>query len=127
MGFWHLKSKRKATGGLLTLYRKTKRKFEKGGEAIKTTIGAKQLKKRRTVGGNDKAALRYADFANIVDPKTKKHKKVKITAVIENKASAHFVRQGVITKGAIIKTEAGEARVTSRPGQDGVVNAVLVK
>jgi small subunit ribosomal protein S8e len=31
-----------------------------------------------------------------------------------------------MTKGAIIETEMGKAKVTSRPGQDGVVNAVLL-
>jgi small subunit ribosomal protein S8e len=33
----------------------------------------------------------------------------------------------VITKGAILQTPLGQARVTSRPGQHGVVNAVLVQ
>jgi small subunit ribosomal protein S8e len=33
----------------------------------------------------------------------------------------------VITKGAIIETEKGLAKVVSRPGQDGVVNAVLIE
>jgi small subunit ribosomal protein S8e len=31
----------------------------------------------------------------------------------------------VITKGAEIETNLGLARVTSRPGGDGVINAVL--
>jgi len=38
-----------------------------------------------------------------------------------------FVRRKIITKGAIIKTELGLAKVTSRPSQDGVVNAVLIE
>ncbi|MCE4622698.1 MAG: 30S ribosomal protein S8e, partial [Desulfurococcales archaeon] len=33
----------------------------------------------------------------------------------------------IIVKGAIIETTEGKAIVTSRPGQDGVVNAVLIK
>jgi small subunit ribosomal protein S8e len=33
----------------------------------------------------------------------------------------------VITKGAIIETEDGLAKVTSKPSKDGVVNAVLIK
>jgi len=33
----------------------------------------------------------------------------------------------LLTKGALIETEIGLARVTSRPGQDGVVNAVRVE
>jgi small subunit ribosomal protein S8e len=31
-----------------------------------------------------------------------------------------------VTKGAIIQTEIGKARVTSRPGQSGAINAVLI-
>jgi small subunit ribosomal protein S8e len=32
-----------------------------------------------------------------------------------------------VTKGAVIETGEGRARVTSRPGQTGQVNAVLVE
>ena len=67
------------------------------------------------------------DFANLVDPKTGKAEKVKILSVKENKANIHFVRMNVITKGAIIETDLGQARVTSRPGQEGNVNAILIK
>ncbi|MFA7072263.1 MAG: 30S ribosomal protein S8e, partial [Methanoculleus sp.] len=31
-----------------------------------------------------------------------------------------------LTRGAIIRTDIGRARIVSRPGQDGVVNAVLL-
>jgi small subunit ribosomal protein S8e len=37
------------------------------------------------------------------------------------------VRRNIVTKGAIIETDAGQARVVSRPGQDGQVNAVLLE
>jgi ribosomal protein S8E len=50
-----------------------------------------------------------------------------IETVVENTASGHYVRRNIITKGAVIKTAAGNARVTSRPGQDGVINAVLIE
>ncbi|HHC19323.1 MAG TPA: 30S ribosomal protein S8e, partial [Euryarchaeota archaeon] len=33
----------------------------------------------------------------------------------------------IITKGTIIETEVGLARVTSRPGQVGIINAVLIQ
>jgi small subunit ribosomal protein S8e len=35
-------------------------------------------------------------------------------------------RRAIITKGAIIETSKGNARVTSRPGQCGIINAVLL-
>jgi small subunit ribosomal protein S8e len=37
-----------------------------------------------------------------------------------------YDRRGVITKGAEIETSLGIARVTSRPGNDGVINAILI-
>jgi len=37
------------------------------------------------------------------------------------------VRRNIITKGAVIKTEKGPARVTSRPGQHGIINAILLE
>jgi len=47
--------------------------------------------------------------------------------VIKNQANVDFQRKGVITKGAIIETPIGNAVVTSRPGQDGTINATLIK
>ena len=55
-----------------------------------------------------------------------KIEKLKITAVVENPANRHFVRRNIITKGTVIETEKGKARITSRPGQEGVINAILI-
>jgi len=66
------------------------------------------------------------EYANILDPKTGKAQKVKILNVKDNSANRNFARMNIITKGAIIVTEIGEAKVTSRPGQEGFVNAVLL-
>ena len=52
---------------------------------------------------------------------------VKLLNVIENSANPNYVRRNIITKGAIVETELGHAKVTSRPGQDGVVNGVIVE
>ena len=51
--------------------------------------------------------------------------KSKIVRVKRSPANRDYERRGVITKGAVLETEAGEAVVTSRPTADGVVNAVL--
>ncbi len=67
-----------------------------------------------------------ADTANVYDKKTKKFYKTKIKNVAENPANRHYVRRNIMTRGAIIETEKGKAVVTSRPGQDGTVNAVLI-
>lgn len=49
-----------------------------------------------------------------------------IEGVVDNPSNVNYARRNIITKGSIIDTSAGRARVTSRPGQDGQVNAVVV-
>ena len=43
-----------------------------------------------------------------------------------NSANPNYVRRNIITKGAIVETPEGNAKVTSRPGQDGVINGILI-
>ena len=57
-------------------------------------------------------------------PKTKR---TKIVRVLENPTNNDYQRRGVITKGAILETDDGKCKVISRPGQCGVINAILVK
>ena len=126
MGEWHKASSRKATGGLVRRNRKTKN-FEAGSEPVKTVVGQRKVKLVKGCGGNFKVKLRSTSVVNVADQKSKSVKKAKVLEVIENKANPHFVRQKVITKGALVKTDAGVCRVTSRPGQYGSVDAVLVE
>jgi len=46
---------------------------------------------------------------------------------LRNPSNRDYDRKGIITKGAIIETELGLAVVTSRPGQEGVINALLTE
>ena len=85
------------------------------------------MRKIRARGASRKLRLLMTDTANLVENPGEKGKPVRILTVKENPASRDFTRRNVITKGAIIDTEAGPARVTSRPGQDGVVNAVKIR
>jgi small subunit ribosomal protein S8e len=78
------------------------------------------------MGGGEKTSLKFANEANVHDNTTGKTQKAKIARVLENPANRDYERRGVITRGALIDTELGNARVTSRPAQDGVINAVLV-
>ena len=126
MAKWQGRSFRKPTGGKIVQARK-KRKREMGREFLETRIGERKVVKLRVRGGNYKLRLLSALEANVTDPKTGRTVKTKILGVAENPANRHFVRRNVITKGAVIETEIGKARVTSRPGQDGVVNALLVE
>jgi small subunit ribosomal protein S8e len=106
--------------------RKKKRKFQMGREHTETLIGDRRARNIRTMGGEVKTRLYSVMHANVYDPEHKKSKKVKILSVIENHANPHYVRRNIITKGAVVETELGKVKVTSRPGQDGSVNAVLV-
>jgi len=123
---WHLRSKRTSTGAKIKRNSKKKR-FQRGSEFLETRIHKKKAKLSHTLGGGTKVKLLSADFVNIADPKTGKIHKAKILSVHENAANPHYVRRNVLTKGAIIKTDAGLAKITSRPGQHGVVNAIVVE
>lgn len=116
--------KRKLTGGKTKRFR-SRRAFEQDGYAAETLLGKTQNYQRRTRGGSLKTSLRSAEFVNLLDS-SGVTKKVKISRVLRNPANRDYERRGVITKGALIDTELGNARVTSRPAQDGVINAVLV-
>jgi small subunit ribosomal protein S8e len=96
-----------------------------GREFVETKIGSEKKKFQRTHGGNTKVKLQRTEYANVSTGD--KTTKTKILSVADNTANRHFVRRNIITKGAIIETELGKAQVTSRPGQHGVVNAVLVE
>jgi len=123
---WHGKSRRLPTGARRKKFRK-KRKYEMGRDPAETILGPDKRKIIRTRGGNFKIKLLSTEFANVTDPSTKTTKKVKIVDVLENPANIDYSRRGVITRGTIIKTELGLARVTSRPGQNGIVNAILIE
>jgi len=119
------KSTRKASGGRYKDFRK-KQMHELGRRPSLTKVGEKKVQRLRVRGAALKQRLLQINIANVFDPKEKKHYKVKIESIIDNPASKHFIRRNIVTKGAIIKTEKGDARVTSRPGQDGMVNAVFI-
>lgn len=126
MTIWHGEKGKKPTGGEIRRVRK-KRKSELGSAAMHTKIGKGRKKIVKTKGGGRKVKAFSAEFANVLDPKTNTVKKVKILDIVENRANPHFVRRGIITKGCVVKTEAGNARVTSRPSQYGMVNALLIE
>ena len=126
MSVWHGNSrKKKQTGGRKRAYR-VKRNFEKGSFPVETILGESRRRLVRGRGGKIKVKLLKEKFASVTDPKSGKTEKTEILRVIRNKANVDYNRRGVITKGAEIETLLGLARVTSRPGNDGVINAVLI-
>ncbi|MBW2967093.1 30S ribosomal protein S8e [Candidatus Woesearchaeota archaeon] len=119
------KAKRSPSGSRYTAWRK-KKQFELGSTPTLTKLAESRKKRSRTMGGNAKRRLLSVDTANLLDPKTGKSTKVKIKTVVENPANRYFVRRNILTKGSIVETEKGKAKITSRPGQEGTVNAVLI-
>jgi small subunit ribosomal protein S8e len=125
MVVWHGEEGRKPTGGEIEIARK-KRKFELGSLPVHTKIGEPKVSIVKTKGGGRKVKASSVQFANVLDSKTKTVKKAKILDIVSNQANQHFTRRGIITKGSIIKTDIGNAKVTSRPSQHGVVNALKI-
>jgi small subunit ribosomal protein S8e len=118
--------KHKPTGGTKRAWR-GKRAYEAGAEPTETVRGPLKQRFVGTRGGGIKVRIASADTAIVTDKTTGKTSKSKLLRVIRNPANVDYQRRGVITKGAIVETELGQARVTSRPGQDGVINTVLLE
>jgi len=124
---WHWDlHKRKKTGGRRYIWRK-KRKYERGGEPTQTILGEKRVRIDKVKGGNIKIRILREEKVNLYLPNEKKVVRSKILKVLENPANRDYSRRGIITKRTLILTERGEAVVTSRPGQDGVINARLLE
>ena len=123
---WQGESVRKVTGGRRRPAQ-MKRRAEIGLAPADTHIGEDRRRIIRTFGGNDKVRALRATFANVTSPVNGETRKVKIEKVEENGANPNYVRRNLLTKGAIIKTELGRARIMSRPGQDGIINALLLE
>jgi len=121
-----MKLGRKITGGKYKLQKK-KKKYELPGHITKVKLGEIKKKSSRIQGGNKKTILLNANYANVMDPETKKSKKVKILNVLETQANRFLARQNILIKSAIIETELGKAKITNRPSQEPVVQAVLIK
>ena len=114
----------KITGGRRRPLR-SRRKYEMNRYPNEALLGEPIMVTRKVRGKNIKTSLKTINFVNLaVDSNVKK---VKILKVLENATNNDYKRRGVISKGAILETTEGKCRVVSRPGQHGVVNAILVK
>lgn len=123
---WHSTlTKRKITGGRRKAYR-TKRAIEVGGYPTETGLGESIRKVKKMYGTAKKIKLLKDRYVNISISRTRKTEKVTIDKIIENPANIDYNRRKVITRGAVIETSLGKAIITSRPGQDGVLNAILL-
>lgn len=128
MSVYHKPLKKKKSGGSRKKHRK-KQEAHTGRFPTETEIdeNSERRKTIRTRGGGHKIRLKRAKWVNILDKETRDCEKVEITGFVRNPANRHFDRRHVVTKGTILETAKGKVRVTSRPGQDGTLNAVLIK
>ncbi len=115
----------KLTGGRRHPLR-IRRKYEMDRYPNEALTDAQETVTRKVRGKNNKTALKTIDFVNLAIPGSKV-KKTKILKVLENPTNNDYQRRGVITKGAILETQDGKCRIVSRPGQSGVVNAIIIK
>ncbi|MCU4718253.1 30S ribosomal protein S8e [Halapricum hydrolyticum] len=118
------RSTRKRTGGRRR-HSRNKRKYELGDEPTETELDDPSLKTIDARGNTTKVRALSTNVASVADGDTVVE--AEIENVVENPANLNYIRRNIITKGAVIETSEGEARVTSRPGQDGQVNAVLIE
>lgn len=124
MAIWHSRSHTKKTGGKTRPYRKS-RKYDKGEQFAETEVGEDSVNIKRVRGGNVKRVVKRTETVNLAEDG--EVKTAEIERVVENPANPNFVRRSLLTKGTVVETSEGRAKITSRPGQDGVVNAVPVE
>lgn len=119
------RSLRKSSGGRYHAFR-TKRRFELAGYPAETKLSAeRKVRAKRVRGGNIKFYNLSTNIINVTD-KSGKTAKTEMTNVVENPANPQLVRRNIITKGVVVETKLGRARVTNRPGQEGSVNGKLL-
>ena len=125
MAVSQLRAQRKPSGSKYKHSRK-KKQYELGRLPALTKMEPRRTSYTRTMGSHRKIKLLSIDSVNLFDPKSKTYAQAKIKTISGNPANRHFVRRNIMTKGAIVETDKGKARITSRPGQHGVANAVLI-
>jgi small subunit ribosomal protein S8e len=121
---WHRRSRRKYTGGKYHKDRK-KRKSELGRHFGETRQGETNRKLIRTRGGNRKIRLFQDKFINVST--SSGTTRVEILDVIDNPANRNYARRKIMTAGAEVATSLGPAKITSRPGQTGVISGILIE
>ncbi|WP_069807191.1 30S ribosomal protein S8e [Vulcanisaeta thermophila] len=128
LSYYQGRDTRKPSGGYRPRPYKVKRKALGGGPFTATRLSDVDNRVvSRVYGGNVKVRLIGVKYANLYIPSEGKSVKVEIKGIVETPANREYAKRGIIVRGTVIETERGRAIVTSRPGQDGVVNAVLIE
>lgn len=126
MAILQLRSKRKYTGGRYKRP-KVRRLHRLGRLPVLTKVDSLRVKEERVRGANTKSKILATNKVNVYDAKTKKHEVLDIKGTSANPANRHYVRRNIITKGCVVETPKGNVKITSRPGQNKVLNGVLVE
>lgn len=119
------RSLRKPSGGRLVANRKG-RQYAKVNDPVMPKIGETKRRSARTIGGNIKFQVIQGDKITVHD-KQNKASVATIESVVENAADRNFQIRNIFNKGAVVKTDKGLVRITSRPGQTGSLSGVLVE
>lgn len=116
---------RKISGGKYKFFSK-KKKYSRAGIPRVVKLRSTKKKTIRGMGKNIRTVLISEEYANVFDPIKKSSKKVKIKNVIETPSNRFLARQNILVKSAVIETDLGKAKITNRPGQDSMVQAILL-
>ena len=119
-----MKKSKKASGGRYKKQMKKKLHAKKGQVRV-VKLGEKKTKTIRKRGGGTKLVSLNQNQVNLIEKG--KSKKATIKNVLETPANRFLARTNILVKGAIIETDLGKARITNRPSQEGMVQAVLVE
>jgi len=126
------KSRRKSTGGINHTIRRKKKKLSELRNNPSNSIITQIDEKRKVLRVKSKITKTIPLKLKFVNVKLKTGKIVKGQMVTEkvNKAHKEFVRRNILTKGAEVEAKVGEktimVKITSRPGQTGIVNAIEI-
>ncbi|NCC71517.1 30S ribosomal protein S8e [bacterium] len=118
-----MNQKKKVSGSKYIPSRK-KRLCDLGGDIALTNIAQKRLRIKRVKGANIKVSLLSDEYVFV--SKDSKVEKLKILGVINNPANVNYTRRNIITKSCLVKTEKGDVKITSRPGQNGILQGVFI-
>lgn len=117
-----MKLRRKITGGRYQKHRK-KKLYELPGQKTRAKLDEnKKIKSTRSRGGHKKRVLLRGNAINLQN-KGKSEKAI-IKNVLETPSNKFLARQNVMTKGTVVETDKGKAKITSRPTQQGIINGV---
>ena len=119
-----MKQGRKITSGKYHKNRK-KRLYERKSQEKIVILGETKRKTLKVSGANKKTFLLKANIANLLAKGS--IQKAEIKNVLETPQNRFMARKNRLVKGAIVETSMGKARITNRPSQEGMVNAVLIE